>query len=554
MRRLVLWVIGGVVLIGLALLISNPTRFSAQSARFAALKPHLTSRADRGIATFAFGDFGALSSETLKTSAAPYKYMIAALALQEAEGDPARLSQVDLAALFRKFGFHSPKTLANWPDSLPAPDLSQPLGLNIGQATHPIWPVSMTLSNSGCAACHSSVTYDAEGQPDTGRVWLGGSNSSINIYAYTTAIFSALRDYGSDHKAIMAAIAQLFPDTSWQERVTLRYAVAPMLSKIIAEREAKTGALLPFRGSLPGATNGLNALEYRLGLIPPDQPVTQSVFNSVPDLGGRVWRSGFLNTNGYTIPGQPPRHEIRASQIDADHLRGLAAIMAYFTVPSMGVSDAVAEAHIGDAADVAAWMQEYRPQPFPGVVDETRLPRGRAVYAAACSQCHGEYDASLSAPKLVSFPNWVGDVGTDPARIALTGAHIADAVNGGDYGAHIAAHPAEGYIAPPLTGLWASAPYLHNGSVPTLWHLMHPKARPVRFVVGGHALDMHKLGLQGVDDGAGGWMPPPDYTPWATTEQIDTTAFGLGHQGHEAEFEALSAADKRDLLEYLKRL
>ena len=27
-----------------------------------------------------------------------------------------------------------------------------------------------------------------------------------------------------------------------------------------------------------------------------------------------------------------------------------------------------------------------------------------------------------------------------------------------------------GYVATPLDGLWASSPYFHNGSVPTLWH------------------------------------------------------------------------------------
>ena len=36
----------------------------------------------------------------------------------------------------------------------------------------------------------------------------------------------------------------------------------------------------------------------------------------------------------------------------------------------------------------------------------------------------------------------------------------------------------DGYVAPPLEGIWASAPYLHNGSVPTLWHLLHNDSRP----------------------------------------------------------------------------
>jgi hypothetical protein len=38
-----------------------------------------------------------------------------------------------------------------------------------------------------------------------------------------------------------------------------------------------------------------------------------------------------------------------------------------------------------------------------------------------------------------------------------------------------------GYNARPLSGIWAQAPYLHNGSVPTLYHLLMPNERPASF-------------------------------------------------------------------------
>ena len=38
-----------------------------------------------------------------------------------------------------------------------------------------------------------------------------------------------------------------------------------------------------------------------------------------------------------------------------------------------------------------------------------------------------------------------------------------------------------GYQAPPLDGIWATAPYFHNGSVPTLYHVLNSKARPRLF-------------------------------------------------------------------------
>ena len=38
-----------------------------------------------------------------------------------------------------------------------------------------------------------------------------------------------------------------------------------------------------------------------------------------------------------------------------------------------------------------------------------------------------------------------------------------------------------GYQAPPLDGIWATAPYFHNGSVPTVYHVLNSKARPKIF-------------------------------------------------------------------------
>ena len=89
-------------------------RLSGPSERFVSLEQHLASDVERGIALFAFGDFGALTSDTLQVSASPWKIVIAALALNQANGDLTRLAEFDLAATFRAFGFHSPERIENW--------------------------------------------------------------------------------------------------------------------------------------------------------------------------------------------------------------------------------------------------------------------------------------------------------------------------------------------------------------------------------------------------------------------------------------------------------
>jgi hypothetical protein len=109
-------------------------------------------------------------------------------------------------------------------------------------------------------------------------------------------------------------------------------------------------------------------------------------------------------------------------------------------------------------------MEGYAAQPFPGPIDRGLLPQGRAVYAQACAACHGVYDDRLTQPRLVSFPNRTGDIGTDPDRARLSTPALIDAVNGGLFGQYITARTTTTYAAPPLAGIWARARYLHNGS------------------------------------------------------------------------------------------
>ena len=154
-----------------------------------------------------------------------------------------------------------------------------------------------------------------------------------------------------------------------------------------------------------------------------------------------------------------------------------------------------------------------------------------------------------AAPQLVRFPNWIGDVGTDPLRARLFDAELRKAVGNTGYRKLIAVKAGRGYAAPPLAGLWSSAPYLHNGSVTSLGALLDPTQRQARFLVGGHALDFESVGLRLGPAGA----YPDGYRPFSTPQWTDTTQPGRGNGGHL--FGAgLTAADRQALIECLKRL
>lgn len=507
----------------------------------------------QGAVYFAFGDFSALSSEALQVSASPWKLATALLALRYAGGHLDGVTPDVVTAMFRSYGFVTPSHIANWPEDLPEPVLTGPLGQNIGFAGRVLPPIGLTISNISCAGCHASVVYDANGQPDTTAVWLGTPNGSINLQRYVTELYAALRDRPEDDEFVWAAVEKLYPDTDWREWLTLKTVVLPQVDALVAKQEKTIGRLLPFEVSTAGATNGLQALQARFGVIDVDHLTELDAPISVPELGGRIWRSSLLASGAYGVPGQEPQRVIRAEDISDDHLQALAGLSAFFTVPSMGISPATAAGHVEEAAKIFAWLQQYRPQPFPGVIDVDLARRGSAVYANACASCHGTYTGGVDAPALAEFPNWQGDMGTDRTYIELFDQATIDVVNGLGYDGLLQGRLAPDYVAQPLTGLWSSAPYLHNGSVPTLWHLMHPAERPTAFDAGGHALDLTRVGIAGVmQDGA--WATPPGYVPWAKPERIDTLVPGLHASGHDQPFETMSEPDKVALLEYLKLL
>jgi RoxA-like, cytochrome c-like len=103
------------------------------------------------------------------------------------------------------------------------------------------------------------------------------------------------------------------------------------------------------------------------------------------------------------------------------------------------------------------------------------------------------------------------------------------------------------YRSKTLVGIWATAPFLHNGSVPTLYDLLKPAAeRPVTFVLGTREYDPVKLGYQG---DASKFVLPPG----AELFTFDTRLSGNWNTGHEWKFYPELTDDMRyEIIEFLK--
>lgn len=501
----------------------------------------------RGGAAFVAGDFGGISMHALETHALPWRLAAAALVLDEQSrvpGTPA--NQATLNRVLARFGFLMPTEIVNLPVGVQPPSSAMPLGMTSAYLA-PIGGSRVFASNLGCAACHAGVTYDAQGQPQPQRVILGTPNTSIDLERYTLAVFQAMRRF-ADSDALLPTANTLFPDMTWRERQSLRWLVLPLAQRRIADMAGQTRPL-PFSNGLPGTTNGVAALKAGLHVPLLGGGMGDAGIVSVPILANRGWRSSLLADGAYAPPGAARQREMTAADVTPAHRDALAAITTFFTVPSMGVAPERAHASVADGKNVMAFLATYRPQPFPGSIDRAAAQRGHATYTRACASCHGTYRVEGQGVALTRFPNWLGDVGTDRLRNQVFDAALVRAVAQSPYRADISVRQQRGYVGTLLTGVWATAPYLHNGSVPTIWALLTPSARPQRFLVGGHALSLADMGI--ALDAHGAY--PAGYRPFAEPVWYDTRKPGQGNGGHVYGSD-LSDAEKRDLIAFLSQL
>jgi mono/diheme cytochrome c family protein len=203
-------------------------------------------------------------------------------------------------------------------------------------------------------------------------------------------------------------------------------------------------------------------------------------------------------------------------------------------------------------ADVSAYIRTMEPPAWPWDIDEALAEQGKGVFEATCSGCHGTYGADGEYPNL-----WVpiDVIGTDPvlADGAVDRAGIyQDWYNASFYGEEAQLDAKRGYIAPPLDGIWATAPYFHNGSVPTLAGVLDSQARPAfwRRTFNSRDYDQDAVGWQHevLDAGQDSVRPSRD-----RKYVYDTSFEGYSNTGHPFG-DGLSDADRAAVIEYLKTL
>jgi hypothetical protein len=286
------------------------------------------------------------------------------------------------------------------------------------------------------------------------------------------------------------------------------------------------------------------------------------------------------------------------------------------------------------------WPSQLFPNDDAWKINEARVPKGRAIYAEICAECHlgpvndPVFDKQFPEKSFWSSPQWdpkaavltpvqktVAGMGTDPAQANVLFSRMVDvpgflkmdavedlAKNWGCQG--LKPYPSSNmpfsialmdvvdrtsrkwmddhnipesdrptiweaarkncpnpvsvqsphYRARPLNGVWATAPYLHNGSVPSLYLMLMPAAeRPTQFCLGSRDYDPKHVGLSVTTSCAKGEtlfsVTAPDGSAVNGNSVLGHSLEGTPGQGKPGVIGRLLTDEERfDLIEYLKTL
>ena len=196
--------------------------------------------------------------------------------------------------------------------------------------------------------------------------------------------------------------------------------------------------------------------------------------------------------------------------------------------------------------DVLAYIYSLEPPKYPQPVNSSLAKQGGVLFVQNCSKCHGNYGAGGEYPNLL-IPESI--IRTDSLLFKANyqspqfiGWFNKSWFAQGDHPAKL--EPFNGYIAPPLDGIWITAPYLHNGSVPTLEALLNSKIRPAYW--------SRDFKDPQYDYGSLGWKYTEEAGPRGTAV-YNTTLPGYGNYGHTFG-DKLSDHERKAVIEYLKTL
>lgn len=391
-------------------------------------------------------------------------------------------------------------------------------------------PDGVEVVNTNCLGCHGGMA--------DGALVVGLGNATSDWTGDGSAMADAIPDVFLDALGLTEGEQAQFALLTSRAGAVAGYSVMRTVGNSPAEGLAVALMVHHDRETLAWSDAPLSELVI---VDAEGEPIPEPVVTSDPPPWWRVKKKHALFYNGMARGDQ----------------RGTMALATSICV------DTVARARVVDDQfrDIHAFVSSVVAPPYPRAIDRDLADDGRELFDETCAGCHGTYADDPTDDAADTYPNLIlplDVVGTDPVVANAGVVHspeLVDWYNGSFYGQITRMEPNDpfpGYMPPPLDGIWATAPYLHNGSVPTIALVLDSTRRP----------DVWKridLDSRNLDEEALGWpfeafdQPQSELPEEIRPLVYDTAYWSQSNAGHPFG-DALTDDERRAVIEYLKTL
>jgi hypothetical protein len=375
----------------------------------------------------------------------------------------------------------------------------------------PVEVVGFPRVGLNCGLCHIGSVRETASSPR--QILIGAPNSTLDAQRYFRFLFGAAADARFTPDVLISAIERHQP-VSFLDRLLLRFLIIPQFRSGLLEQQAQLWWMDKVPDWGPGRVDPFNPAKVQLIHQPWDGSIGAARMVPLWDWNDRtnfgLHRDG-LNTS----------------------------LTEIFLNSGIGNGATNKTIDLAGLKRLQRWVGSLKPPAYPFPVDHALAAKGEPVFREQCAECHAFGGAKTGEPIPIAW------LRTDRHRLDSWTTQARDGFNGlDDYDWHYSHfRKTNGYVAQALDGLWTRAPFLHNGSVPTLADLLRPpEERPMKFRVGYDVYDQARVGFvsDGVEAETAGRL-------------FDASLPGNSNCGH-LYGTTLPAADKQALLEYLKTL
>jgi hypothetical protein len=369
-----------------------------------------------------------------------------------------------------------------------------------------------------CASCHAG-TFRTSAK-DSPHVVSAMPSNVVNLEGYIKFISKAALDPRFTAKRMLPEIERISGGLNPLEKLIYQYIAIPQTRDALLLQ----GAKLSFLNQQP---------DWGPGRVDTFNPYKAIQFNFPMD---KLDASELIGTSDFpAVWNQKPRAGLQlhwdGNNNSVDERNKSASLGTGVTPTSLDLPR---------LQKVADWLWELPAPRYPLPINQELATAGQPLFEQNCASCHAFGREKIG--KVVP----IDEIQTDPARLNSytydTNSNQNTLFAGTpDRFTHF--RKTNGYANQPLDGLWLRAPYLHNGSVPTVRDLLNPPTeRPQTFYRGNDLIDAQKLGF--VSDVADQKHPYFLY---------DTKLPGNSNSGHSYGTE-LPVASKEAIVEYLKTM